>query len=106
MSNRPSMSHPAQPSGTPPLLDSVGSDMVGVIRGRPDLLLGRGTIVEPRTIFLLFALFSILFMTINLGSAPIQLWDESRLAVNAMEMYLTGLSPITTYDFLPDHWNT
>jgi 4-amino-4-deoxy-L-arabinose transferase-like glycosyltransferase len=37
---------------------------------------------------------------------PIELWDESRLAVNALEMYQSGLSLITTYGFTPDFWNT
>lgn len=36
----------------------------------------------------------------------LQLWDESRLAVNAIEMYISGFSLITTYDFRPDLWNT
>ena len=34
------------------------------------------------------------------------LWDESRLAVNALEMSLTGPSIVTTFGFVPDLWNT
>lgn len=34
------------------------------------------------------------------------LWDEARLAVNALEMYQTGFSPVTTYQLEPDTWNT
>jgi 4-amino-4-deoxy-L-arabinose transferase-like glycosyltransferase len=42
----------------------------------------------------------------RLGELPIILWDESRLANNALEMANSGLSWITTYDGSPDHWNT
>ena len=49
---------------------------------------------------------SALFLLVNLGSYPIVLWDESRLAVNAIEMFLTGPGLVTTFNFAPDHWNT
>jgi 4-amino-4-deoxy-L-arabinose transferase-like glycosyltransferase len=49
---------------------------------------------------------SALFLFAFLGSYPIALWDESRLAVNAMEMFLTGPGLVTTYNFSPDLWNT
>jgi 4-amino-4-deoxy-L-arabinose transferase-like glycosyltransferase len=39
-------------------------------------------------------------------SRHIVLWDESRLAVNALEMRERGLSLVTTYGFRPDLWNT
>lgn len=42
----------------------------------------------------------------RLGSAPIFLWDESRVANNALEMAQSGLSLVTTFDGVPDHWNT
>lgn len=42
----------------------------------------------------------------RLGDLPIQVWDEARLANNALEMSRTGLSLVTTYDGEPDHWNT
>jgi 4-amino-4-deoxy-L-arabinose transferase-like glycosyltransferase len=45
-------------------------------------------------------------MNAGLLSAPIELWDESRNAVNALEMRQSGLSLITTYGFRPDLWNT
>ncbi len=38
--------------------------------------------------------------------APIVIWDEGRIIVNAMEMRHSGLSSIATYDFHPDLWNT
>jgi hypothetical protein len=47
---------------------------------------------------------SVLFY--RLGALPIEYWDESRVANNALEMAKTGLSLITTYDGIPDHWNT
>ncbi|MEO8152348.1 MAG: GtrA family protein [Rhizobacter sp.] len=42
----------------------------------------------------------------RLGSTPISLWDESRVANNALEMAQSGLSLVTTFDGAPDHWNT
>lgn len=42
----------------------------------------------------------------DLGVHPIELWDESRLANNAIEMAVSGLSLVTTFDWKPDHWNT
>ena len=46
------------------------------------------------------------FLVSDLPGRPIVLWDESRLAVNALEMSRTGFSLITTYGFKPDLWNT
>ena len=36
----------------------------------------------------------------------LQYWDESRLAVNAIEMLRTGDRFVTSYGFAPDLWNT
>jgi 4-amino-4-deoxy-L-arabinose transferase-like glycosyltransferase len=47
---------------------------------------------------------SVLFY--RLEASPLELWDEARLANNALEMAKSGLSLITTYDGVPDHWNT
>jgi len=41
-----------------------------------------------------------------LDSLAIRLYDESRLAINAYEMYHSGFSIITTYGGEPDMWNT
>lgn len=41
----------------------------------------------------------------SLGSLPIVLWDESRLAVSALEMYDSGNWLYLTYEGVPDHWN-
>lgn len=90
-----------------PLLRAISTNVVGVIHGQPQRLVQRWHLLaDRRTPFFVFALFSLLFLTIGLGSLPVQLWDESRLAVNAMEMHLHGLSLVTTYEFMPDHWNT
>jgi 4-amino-4-deoxy-L-arabinose transferase-like glycosyltransferase len=45
------------------------------------------------------------FIGFDIGR-PIGLWDESRLAVNALEMSQRGVRLITTYGFAPDLWNT
>lgn len=42
----------------------------------------------------------------HLGSMPIELWDESRLAINAIEMQKSGNLIVTTYLGEPDMWNT
>jgi len=42
----------------------------------------------------------------HLGSLTIRLWDESRLAINAYEMYHSGNYLVPTYDGAPDMWNT
>lgn len=43
---------------------------------------------------------------LQLKKAPIRLWDESRLAMNAAEMFHSGISLVTTYMGAPDLWNT
>lgn len=42
----------------------------------------------------------------QLHRPSIRIWDEARLANNAVEMYNTGLSLVTTYHYEPDLWNT
>ena len=42
----------------------------------------------------------------SLGVPPIQMWDESRLAVNAMEMALNGNLIVTHFEGSPDIWNS
>ena len=47
------------------------------------------------------------FMFLDRRPAPIVLWDESRIVVNALEMHLSGrLRLVTTYGLRPDLWNT
>lgn len=42
----------------------------------------------------------------RLNDFPVEVWDEARNANNALEMFQSGWSLITTYDGKPDHWNT
>ena len=42
----------------------------------------------------------------GLGSFTIRLWDESRLAANAVEMYEGGNPWVTYFNGAPDMWNT
>lgn len=43
---------------------------------------------------------------LHLTSLPIQLWDESRLALNSYEMLKSGNVIVTLFDGSPDMWNT
>ncbi|WEF35659.1 GtrA family protein [Pseudoduganella chitinolytica] len=58
------------------------------------------------TLFVLAFIAAATVFFYRLAGAPIELWDESRLANNAIEMARNGLSLITTFDWAPDHWNT
>jgi 4-amino-4-deoxy-L-arabinose transferase-like glycosyltransferase/putative flippase GtrA len=64
--------------------------------------------ISRRNLFLfLFVLaVSAIVLLYRLTDDPIEIWDEARLANNALEMSKNGLSLITTYEWLPDHWNT
>jgi 4-amino-4-deoxy-L-arabinose transferase-like glycosyltransferase len=42
----------------------------------------------------------------HLGEAPLDSWDEARLAVNAHDMLRTGNWLVTTFEYSPDMWNT
>jgi 4-amino-4-deoxy-L-arabinose transferase-like glycosyltransferase len=59
-----------------------------------------------RWIAVAFLVLAALFLTSDIALHPLVLWDESRLAVNALEMSQRGFSLITTYGFKPDLWNT
>jgi 4-amino-4-deoxy-L-arabinose transferase-like glycosyltransferase len=54
--------------------------------------------------FWLVALYGLLFL--HLDSMPLRLYDESRLANNALETAQSGRLIVTTYDGQPDMWNT
>ncbi len=54
----------------------------------------------------LLLMLAAVWMAVDLPVFPINRWDESRLAVNAIEMRASGLSLVTTYGFRPDLWNT
>lgn len=55
---------------------------------------------------ILMAVLAIYVSWYQLGSLTIRMWDESRLANNAIEMYNSGHYWVTTYDNQPDLWNT
>ena len=55
-------------------------------------------------LLVLLLLFIPLFQ--HLGSLTIRIWDESRLAINAYEMYHNGNFLIPTFNGEPDMWNT
>jgi 4-amino-4-deoxy-L-arabinose transferase-like glycosyltransferase len=55
-------------------------------------------------LFLLLIAASALF--IDVETVPVILWDESRVAVNALELHLDGWNVVTTFDSKPDLWNT
>jgi 4-amino-4-deoxy-L-arabinose transferase-like glycosyltransferase len=62
---------------------------------------GRTTLVAALVLSL-----SAAFLFIDRTTLPIELWDESRNIVNAMEMHRNGLGLVTTYRGVPDLWNT
>lgn len=43
---------------------------------------------------------------VHLDKLPFRLWDESRLAANALEMHRNGNYLVTYYEGAPDMWNT
>ncbi|MDB5283518.1 MAG: hypothetical protein JWO06_2593 [Bacteroidota bacterium] len=45
------------------------------------------------------------FIFYRLDANPLYMWDESRLAVNALEMCRSGQWFVTTYRYKPDMWN-
>ena len=53
-----------------------------------------------------FLALAALFLGCDIAAHPIVLWDESRLAVNALEMSRHGFSLVTTFGGRPDLWNT
>ncbi len=63
-------------------------------------------LVRDRVAIALFLLASALFLFVDGKVPPIALPDESRNAINALEMHIRGFSLVTTYNFQPDLWNT
>lgn len=61
---------------------------------------------RPWAWFIVTIIVAFVVLFYRLGALPIQLWDEARLANSALEMAQSGLSLVTTYDGMPDHWNT
>ena len=56
--------------------------------------------------FIGMTVVAILVLFYRLDALPIEPWDESRIAVSALEMAKSGLSLIVTYEGIPDHFNT
>lgn len=63
-------------------------------------------LAQPDNQLLLLLVVAIFPLYYELGRSPIQLWDESRLAVNAAEMARDGHWLVPHFDGNPDHWNT
>jgi len=62
--------------------------------------------LKNASILLLFLLLTIYALGEFLDALPLYLWDESRQAVNAIEMYENHNWLVTHYDNMPDMWNT
>jgi 4-amino-4-deoxy-L-arabinose transferase-like glycosyltransferase len=56
--------------------------------------------------YLLILLIASIPLFQHLGSLPLRVWDEARLAINAYEMYHNGNYLVTTFEGEPDFWNT
>src|SRR3974390_2027501 len=56
-------------------------------------------------LFLLLLVWALLLVW-HQNLLPMQAWDESRIANNALEMARGGHWFTPTYDGAPDHWNT
>ena len=54
---------------------------------------------------ILFLVLTYFVIFNQLGKETIRLWDESRVALNAYEMYQNGFSIVTTFEGKPDMWN-
>lgn len=71
------------------------------------LLFFRYNMLLKKNIWLILMLLAaVMPLVSHIDSLPIQLWDESRLAVNAYEMAETGEKIVTSYNHQPEMWNT
>ncbi|MDU0370685.1 ArnT family glycosyltransferase [Hymenobacter endophyticus] len=61
---------------------------------------------HPENRLLLLLLLLVFPLYYELGRTPVQLYDESRVAVNTTEMLRNGHWLVPHYDGAPDHWNT
>lgn len=62
--------------------------------------------VPANQLFLLLLGLAAFPLFFELGRTPVQLWDESRLAISAVEMSRGGSWLVTTFEGKPDHWST
>lgn len=64
-------------------------------------------LVPANQLFILLMVLVAFPLLFELGRTPVQLWDEARLAVSAVEMARSGSNwLITTFQGQPDHWST
>jgi 4-amino-4-deoxy-L-arabinose transferase-like glycosyltransferase len=77
-----------------------------IVFAREALPAARGARLPETALLVLFLLAAAFFLFVDPRTVPIVLWDESRNAVNALEMRQSGWSLVTTYGFEPDLWNT
>lgn len=66
----------------------------------------QSTILINMLKFVLFITLAYFPFFLHLNTLPIRIWDESRLAINAYEMFKNGNFLVTTFDNLPEMWNT
>ena len=66
---------------------------------------GRRAVVDGGAMVALLVC-SAMFLFVDRAVLPIELWDESRNMVNALEMRASGWGLVTTYRGAPDLWNT
>ena len=57
-------------------------------------------------VFFLFFIFCYFSFFLRLTSYPLLMWDESRFAVNALEMLKTNHFIVQSCNGVPDVWNT
>jgi 4-amino-4-deoxy-L-arabinose transferase-like glycosyltransferase len=62
--------------------------------------------IQAAASFVLLLLLCIASFFLRLSAIPVRIWDESRNAMNAWEMYLNGNPFIPYYEGAPDMWNT
>ncbi|CAN5674990.1 hypothetical protein BH11BAC1_BH11BAC1_10080 [soil metagenome] len=61
---------------------------------------------NEKYIFILFLILCYFSFFLRLTSYPILMWDESRFAVNAFELLKSKNFIVTTFNGVPDLWNT
>lgn len=66
----------------------------------------RAGLASPTLIAGTVLLLAAAFLFVDRAAMPIQLWDESRNIVNALELRARGFSLVTTYGGAADLWNT
>jgi len=63
---------------------------------------------EKTTFFKFLILATIIYMPVfgHLDTLPVRIWDESRVAINAYEMYKNKDYIVAHFEGMPDMWNT